>query len=426
MAVPGTWLLADARPWSDLTVNCWSLLQRAAGIEDLLTAIMHGGHRSAPGFALVRFGAGETRAVVGAGAVAELRFADGVTATLRADGNEDWADRRFPGLPTALRLLAARDGDDAAEPEGLVLPLACGVVLASAAGLGLDGFTASPIAGTGSPQPVAVTHAAVDQPVEAGRATAVDDSRPDINLDGFLFHQTTEDVSRTEPALPLDDLSWLGGQAQRSPDLAEAVTPAPPTQAATPAPPVRSAASPNADSGLSFDAEATTFRPGRAPVQVGGPDQSIVLAVACPAGHPNPPQSAGCRRCGVPIPPGQFPRPMPRPALGQLRLSTGEVHPLDRGFLLGRNPTARDDAAGPPPNVLRLISRDGDVSRNHAEIRLDGWQVVVADLGSMNGTFLSGPGIAPRVLSGGEEHVIEPGCVVTLAHDVWIAYEVGE
>jgi len=161
-------------------------------------------------------------------------------------------------------------------------------------------------------------------------------------------------------------------------------------------------------------------------VQVGGAAQSVVLAVTCPAGHANPPRTSECRVCRLPVAAEQQPRALARPPLGRLRLSNGEVHVLDRGFLLGRSPVPRAAAAGPEPNVLRLISRDGDVSRTHAEIRLEGWQVIVADLGSMNGTYITGPGVPPRVLSGGDEQVIEPGCVVTLAHDVWIAYEAAE
>ena len=45
--------------------------------------------------------------------------------------------------------------------------------------------------------------------------------------------------------------------------------------------------------------------------------------------------------------------------------------------------------------VLRAIiieDRSGSVSRVHAEVRLNGWDVMLVDSGSRNGTYLSGPG----------------------------------
>ncbi|HVQ29037.1 MAG TPA: FHA domain-containing protein [Vicinamibacteria bacterium] len=52
----------------------------------------------------------------------------------------------------------------------------------------------------------------------------------------------------------------------------------------------------------------------------------------------------------------------------------------------------------------RLRIQSGTVSRHHARVRVRGDQVVLEDLGSKNGTFVSGlKVVAPTTLSGGEE-----------------------
>ena len=471
MTTSGTWLLADAEAWTGPWAECWAAVRRHGDLESVLAMIASAGALAVADIALVRCDANETRVVVRGRPTVELGFgAPGSTTLVRAADDGEWSDRLFAGIPIALRI--ARESESVDTRDTAVMPLECGVAQASAVGFGLEYFMRPPAGPAASAAP-------------AEPST----SEPEINLDEFLLRQGTETASRAAadwgvrqpqpepqpelepawetvpavpappepvsaavhatasaiaaaptavPALPLDDMSWMGDSVQpvyesvAAPTTATATAPlsatVPPQSVPSvprPSAPQPAAAPPPAPAGLSFDAEATTFRPGRAPVHVGGTDRSVVLAVVCPAGHPSPPRSPSCRACRVPLA-DQQPRAVARPALGRLRLSTGEVHVLDRGFLLGRSPVPRPGTVGPEPNVLRLISRDGDVSRTHAEIRLEGWQVIVADLGSTNGTYLSAPGLPPRVLSGGEEQVIEPGCVVTLAHDVWIAYEVAE
>jgi hypothetical protein len=103
------------------------------------------------------------------------------------------------------------------------------------------------------------------------------------------------------------------------------------------------------------------------------------------------------------------------------------VVPLDRGILLGRAPKVNADL--PPssrPHLVRLASQDNDISRNHAEVILEGWHVLVRDLGSTNGTTVTLPGQEPVRLRPTEDFGIEPGAVVTLADEVSLTYEVAE
>jgi len=157
-----------------------------------------------------------------------------------------------------------------------------------------------------------------------------------------------------------------------------------------------------------------------------------VPALICPAGHANPPSEAVCRSCRAPLP--ADPVVVPRPVLGVLRLSVGDVIALDRGVVMGRAPRA--DAAGPAgsggspgeerPHVVKLPSADGDVSRTHVRVSLDGWHVLVTDLNSTNGTLVTLPGREPQQLRPGEPMPIKPGTVVTLADGIDFRYEVSE
>jgi FHA domain-containing protein len=153
-------------------------------------------------------------------------------------------------------------------------------------------------------------------------------------------------------------------------------------------------------------------------------DRPVVLAVLCPAGHHSPPHAGRCRTCQREIPPQQ-PTPIPRPPLGVLRISTGGVVPLDRGVLLGRAPRVNEELpANQRPHLIRVGGVDRDISRNHAEVVLEGWHVLVRDLGSTNGTTVTLPGEEPVRLRPTEDQGIEPGTVITLADEVSLTYEV--
>jgi hypothetical protein len=88
---------------------------------------------------------------------------------------------------------------------------------------------------------------------------------------------------------------------------------------------------------------------------------------------------------------------LPRPRLGVLRFSTGQTVGLDHSVLIGRNPTANRVAGNDLPAIVPLDVSNRDVSRTHAEVRLDDWEVLLLDLGSRNGTVAAIPGrAAPR------------------------------
>jgi FHA domain len=216
---------------------------------------------------------------------------------------------------------------------------------------------------------------------------------------------------------------------RRPPEAAQDVEPSPPD----PVLPPTSAMDlpPEDEPGPGDDRPEPPVDPSADGADAGSPDAShvdgdgpMVPAVRCPAGHACPPGSEECRTCGLEVPP-QDPVLAPRPPLGALKASTGEVVPLDRSVLLGRAP--RVDEETPPeqrPRLLRVGGADRDISRTHAEVVLDGWQVLVRDLGSTNGTTVTPPGGRDPVPVLPHEDVgIEPGTVITLADEVSLTYE---
>ncbi|MFR9752225.1 FHA domain-containing protein [Nocardia sp. 004] len=77
--------------------------------------------------------------------------------------------------------------------------------------------------------------------------------------------------------------------------------------------------------------------------------------------------------------------------MGTLVLDDGTPHLLAADVVIGRDPE-HSDAAERGLVALRIDDTSGGMSRAHAEIRLVGWDVTVADRGSTNGTCARPPG----------------------------------
>ena len=149
------------------------------------------------------------------------------------------------------------------------------------------------------------------------------------------------------------------------------------------------------------------------PPPTGVSQDSLIMAVVCPYGHPSPPNATSCRVCGSPIAP-QGPRLLPRPVLAILRASDGSTATVDRAVLVGRAPSAQRSSAR-APRLLTVPSPGHDISRTHVEIAPDGWQIAVTDLNSTNGTVLVRPeGLDRQQLAAGETVVVQLGTVVEL------------
>ena len=146
-----------------------------------------------------------------------------------------------------------------------------------------------------------------------------------------------------------------------------------------------------------------------------------VHAVQCMSGHLNPAHQTSCRVCGAAVP-EQSPVTVPRPVLGVLKMSSGDEIVLDRSVLLGRSPSVGHLIDGQRPHIVKLPSVANDISRNHAEVRVDGWHVLVADLNSTNGTVVTRAGQPPERLRPNDAVTIEPGTVVSIADEITFTF----
>ena len=81
--------------------------------------------------------------------------------------------------------------------------------------------------------------------------------------------------------------------------------------------------------------------------------------------------------------------------LAVLRSSDGATVEVDRAVLVGRAPSSHRSSAR-APRLMTVPSPGHDISRTHLEVAPDGWQIVVTDLNSTNGTVLVRPEGADR------------------------------
>jgi len=195
---------------------------------------------------------------------------------------------------------------------------------------------------------------------------------------------------------------------ERAPDVEEAPSPAPrPGRVPTPAP------RPQDQTG-----------PGEA---LPDHDEPLLHGLLCGDGHLNDPRSSACVACGAPVGPGED-VVGPRPPLGRIVFDDGATYTVDAEYLVGRMPEADPRARSGELQPIVVEDRSGSVSRVHAEILINGWDVVLVDSGSRNGTFVAGPDdsgwtpLAPgrtslllpgtRVRMGGRTFVFEPPMAV--------------
>lgn len=146
-----------------------------------------------------------------------------------------------------------------------------------------------------------------------------------------------------------------------------------------------------------------------------------VLARVCPEGHANPPTYSQCAACGRPLSGDAV--QVPRPRLGRVRLSTGELIDLDQSLIIGRQPSVSRVQGATMPRLVQVESPGGDISRSHVEVRLEGWHVMLCDLKATNGTVLIREGQAPRRLAQNEMAILLDGDIAELGDDISLRFE---
>ncbi|HEX5119712.1 MAG TPA: MFS transporter [Pseudonocardiaceae bacterium] len=119
-------------------------------------------------------------------------------------------------------------------------------------------------------------------------------------------------------------------------------------------------------------------------------EADLVVGVYCRRRHFNDPKMAYCTICGISMAQANRTADLGRrPSLGVLVLDDGTTVPLVMDLVFGRAPDSDAAVIAGAAGPVRIT---GDsVSRVHAWIVLDGWDVKVVDAGSRNGSFLCGP-----------------------------------
>ncbi|MEP1122909.1 MAG: FHA domain-containing protein [Ilumatobacter sp.] len=103
---------------------------------------------------------------------------------------------------------------------------------------------------------------------------------------------------------------------------------------------------------------------------------------------------------------------------GVLVFSNGERVDVDRPILIGRNPKVAGAVEGGLPHIMKFDGPGQGLSRTHAEVRVEGGEVLVEDLQSTNGTEVQLPGQQRRRLRGGEPVVIVPGTLIDFGDEL--------
>jgi hypothetical protein len=137
-------------------------------------------------------------------------------------------------------------------------------------------------------------------------------------------------------------------------------------------------------------------QPPEGPIPADGAEEvdarPIVLGIYCKNDHFNDPRVPYCAVCGISMAQlTHVSRTGPRPPLGLLVLDDGATFRLDTAYVVGREPERDDAVLQGRARALRIDDPKGVVSRIHARVELDGWDVTVVDLASANGTHIAPP-----------------------------------
>jgi hypothetical protein len=147
-----------------------------------------------------------------------------------------------------------------------------------------------------------------------------------------------------------------------------------------------------------------------------------VLGVHCSRGHFNDPNVLYCSICGIST--AQQTKNLvegPRPALGVLVLDDGTTFLVDADYVIGREPDHAPEVAAGDARPLPLADTQRTLSRVHARLTLDGWQVLVADAGSANGTYIADGSAQQWTRVGADQPVpITPGTHLLVGHRTFI------
>ncbi len=149
------------------------------------------------------------------------------------------------------------------------------------------------------------------------------------------------------------------------------------------------------------------------------PDHAVqVHGLRCQRGHLVHPSARLCPLCGdnmqnnsvIVNADGTIGVLGPRPPLGVLILPDGRSFQLNRTTVIGRQPDLDDAVRSGEADAL--LFDEPTVSRAHARIVLEDWNVSLVDLGSANGTAVAASGSAPVRLNPNQPTALQGGTYI--------------
>lgn len=458
--VPGEWIavvtdgtLAVLPPETAPAVvaELWTAIREGASLTDHLQVLLRTGFTHVPPFALVSLAGGEVHAIVRGQVRVEVVttagprvlsgahmstwveevLADARSVAVRTGPSADAPDAGAAGYRDALPVLAAvvRVSDVLVDLRSVAVAVAAERTPAVPAWAPGPQAAASLPAGVApappTPAPRATPPAATPPAPTPPAATPVVAQRVHLVRDEAAEpHAPDEDAPLlpVPPSRPVwEPVSAVARPVRPERGYVEAAPVAEPEPVPAPAPSPAPAPAPvpvTVGAGAVGDPGAQGSSDG-APRATEDHDGLTVLSSDVVALRRQLPAWAGDAVPALAVPTPRTPPP------AKLLMSSGLTVALNRPVLIGRAPQVTRVQNNDIPRLLTVASPNQDISRTHAEVRMDGEDVIVTDLRSTNGVLLLRQGAGPQRLHPGEPTVVEAGVVVDIGEGVTFIVEAG-
>ncbi len=429
----------------------WEFVADDSPLDDILDELSSTGLKALPDFGIAQVEGDTVRVVARGRTTISAELASGDEHVIDPSGVRTWIEEVVSDVVALTIALAASDDDGPSSTEAFAV--LAGSVPARSVTRRFD---------------VADPHAAeaidnwVAQPVEADAASVeADELQPDDEDD--VAEETPEPVAETDAGrsaapddVESDDADQGGSWFASDRDAAAAEVPPQPASPQPAGPPVVDAqpASPQPAGPPVVDAQPASPQPAGPPVVdaqpaspppsgpgAGGPPPAATVVVGSADGPVRGPVSSifdaeEPADPVVPTLPTQDPTVRPDPAgpsdiavpvaaevHGILAFSNGERINVDRSVLIGRNPKVAGAIEGGLPHIMKFEGPGQGLSRTHAEVRIEGGEMLLEDLQSTNGTEVQLPGQPRRRVRSGEPVVVVPGTLIDFGDELHCTVE---